>query len=243
MAINAGWALARVKWVLGVPLALIVLLLGTCELAHPTYAYRYRLTLDVELPDGEVRSGSSVVEVEQGCQLSPAAPGSYYRRVTGEATVADLGGGRLLVALLTGQFPYEPGWGEKEPTRVLARAYRVLLEPRGCRNSDLGRLERLRGARELSTYDLPRLVTFADAAAPRTVAQVDPRDLAASFGPGTRLRRATIEVTSDRVTRGDVERALPWLRGVTSYLDGRNVSSGRTLANTLTRSDFKRESL
>jgi len=241
--VNTEWALARVKWVVGIPVLAALLLLGMCEFVHPTYAYHYRLAIEVELPDGTLRSGSSVVEVEQGCQLSPAAPGSYYRRVTGEATVVDLGDGRLLVALLTGQFPYEPGWGEKEPTRVLARAYRVPLEARGCRNSDLGRLERLRGARELPTNDLPRLVTFANAAAPRTVAQVNPRDLAASFGPGTRLRRATIEVTGDWVTRGAVERALPWLREMTNYLDGRDVSSGRTLANTLTRSDFKRESL
>jgi hypothetical protein len=162
--------------------------------------------------------------------------------VTGEATVVDLEGGRLLVALLSGQFPYRPGWGDIEPTRVLAHAYGLDVEwPAGrCRNPGLGRLERQRGAREIGPHDLPRLVTFADAAKPWTVKQVDPRDLAASFGPSVRLRRATIEVTGDWPTEGAVERALPWLRGFKTYLDGLGVSAGRALANTLTTYDFKR---
>jgi hypothetical protein len=76
----------------------------------------------------------------------------------------------------------------------------------------LPKLARQRGAREIGPDDMPDLVTFADASDPCTVTKVDPRDLAASFGPRVRLRRAAVEVTGDPVTEGAIEQRLPWLR-------------------------------
>jgi hypothetical protein len=100
------------------------------------------------------------------------------------------------------------------------------------------------GPREIGPGDLPRLVTFDDASDPRTVKEVGPRDRAASFGAGMRLRRAAIEVTGDTVTEGAIERALPWLRGMNKgYLDGNNTRTSNQLANTLTALDFKRKGL
>jgi hypothetical protein len=40
------------------------------------------------------------------------------------------------------------------------------------------------------------------------VQRVDPANLAASFGPGIRLKRITVEVTDDDVTTG-IEKRLP----------------------------------
>jgi hypothetical protein len=42
------------------------------------------------------------------------------------------------------------------------------------------------------------------------VQRVDPANLAASFGPGIRLKRITVEVTDDDVTTG-IEKRLRWL--------------------------------
>jgi hypothetical protein len=165
-------------------------------------------------------------------------PGTVRLTTTGEATAVGLGDGRLLVALLTGRFPFETGWGEKEPTGLLSRVYGVPYEWTRGRNPGLGRLTRQRGPREIRPSDLPRLVTFEDVADPRSVKEVDPRDLAASFGPGVRLRRAAIEVTGDPVTEGDIERRLPWLRGMAGYLDGNRYNFSTALANVLTRPDF-----
>lgn len=203
---------------------------------HPVYAYRYRLTLEVELPDGSVRSGSSVVAVNEW-RTSPrdhSSPNVVHDSLVGEATQVDLGDGRLLVALLL-RWKRAPGqegqgWGERPPTRgsptgVLVRAYGLQgrgWEAAGPRNELLPRLARQRGAREIGPDDMPDLVTFADASDPRTVAEVDPRDLAASFGPGVRLRRTVVEVTGDPVTNGAIEQRLPWLRRM----------EGRSLAGT-----------
>jgi copper chaperone CopZ len=44
----------------------------------------------------------------------------------------------------------------------------------------------------------------------QAVQRVDPANLAASFGPGIRLKRITVEVTDDDVTTG-IEKRLRWL--------------------------------
>lgn len=242
MAINHQWALARVKWVFGIPVVTTLLLLGMCEVTDPTYAYHYRLTLEVELPDGAVRSGSSVVQVKigatKGCDF-----GHRFQRVSGEAAVVKLGDDRVLVALLPNWYFNPIGWPADGPTQVLARAYNIQLEWRANSNPGLGRLERQRGSREIGPNDLPLLVTFADSANPKTVARVDPRDLEASFGSGVRLRRATIEVTSDRVTGRVIERALPWLRGMETNLKGERYTSANDLPSVLIPLVFRRKNL
>jgi hypothetical protein len=75
---------------------------------------------------------------------------------------------------------------------------------------------------------------------------VDPRDLAASFGAGVRLRRAAIEVTGDPVTEDVIERRLPWLRDLAARggaLDGSRFSSSNELQNSLGAAAFKRRGI
>ena len=55
------------------------------------------------------------------------------------------------------------------------------------------------------------MVTFADIAAPTSVARMDPNDLAASFGEGVRLKALTLEITREGVTESVVDALLPWL--------------------------------
>jgi hypothetical protein len=54
----------------------------------------------------------------------------------------------------------------------------------------------------------PLMVTFADLADPASVALVDPNDLAATFGPGVRLKAVTLEVTDAPVMEERVEALL-----------------------------------
>lgn len=228
----------RFVWVLVALLAAVpAALAGAYFYFYPTYTYHYRLTLDVELPDGSARSGSTAVAANERRTPSWAIPPHHFRSsVTGEATPVDLGGGRLLVALLTRRTRRtdapgrgRQGRGEKSPTGVLLRVYDVRgRDWNGNRNEALSDLSRQRGAREIGPGDLPDLVTFGDAANPLTVREVSPRNLAASFGPGVRLRRAAIEVTGDPVTEGVIERRLPWLRGLTGNLAGEGIAGART---------------
>ena len=95
----------------------------------------------------------------------------------------------------------------------------------------------LKGRVELAPGDLPLLVRFRDINDPKTVERVDPNDLAASFGPGVYLKRATVEITRDPVTTGIVKR-LSWLaplrsRGASLDGDTSVARSSNALANVL----------
>lgn len=180
--------------------------------------YRYRLTVEVATPQG-VRTGSSVIEVETSVASATTipSPGAVSHRVRGQAVAVDLPGGRTLFALLRSED--DSDWA----SRVM-----FLLAPEGRnRDGDLflgtyANMLKLEGPitlprtwkpspadEERSHY--PMLVTFGDPGDPTSVQLVDPVDLAKTFGPGTALRRITVEMTDDAVTEG-IEGRLGWLR-------------------------------
>ena len=68
-----------------------------------TYEWNQKITVEVETPDG-VKSGSSVQHIRWVAGAGyPGMDGpSADSKVTGEAVVVDLGGGKYLFALLSG---------------------------------------------------------------------------------------------------------------------------------------------
>jgi hypothetical protein len=180
---------------------------------------RSRLTIVVDTPEGQ-RSGSSV------SQLTISFPGGLTRaqgwglteRLVGEAVVVDLGprgllfstferrsiltrsGGDAYNAALT-PFPQEAFRAEYPSTASADEQYVAYLDEI-CRRKPKATLK---------LEDVPALVRFGNLEDPTTVALVDPADLAASFGPGVYLKRATVEITDDPITHG-IEARLPWLR-------------------------------
>jgi len=196
-------------------LALVALVLPGCAFAEDKAPdYRYRLTVEVETPEG-VKTGSSVIEVEQSLSRSTAAPAevSVQRKVRGEAVAVDLPNGKTLFALLRSTNNVD--WASyvyvylapHEKGKPFIDQLDNVLEVTGERTlprmwPPVGFLE------ERSAY--PMLVTFSDLADPTSVAEVDPDDLAATFGEGMRLKRITVELTDDPVTSG-IRNRLSWL--------------------------------
>lgn len=182
--------------------------------------YRYKLTIEIEV-DGEIKSGSSVVEVRN--YIASGSEGGVRDAVTGEALFLDLGPDRRpLIALLTRQDQPSAsapkssrGWGFSNPTGVLSRVYGVDRAANEAIESYWARLAKSRGVKELSFSQLPTLVTFSDLGDPSSVMTVDPNELEATLGPGVKWRRATIEISDEPITRG-IEERLTWL---SSYYD------------------------
>lgn len=213
-------------------------------LHDPTPTYRYRLTVEVETPEG-LRTGSSVIEVETSVSssFSIPSPGSVHHRVRGEAVAVDLPGDRMLFALLNESdrmmFLLAPGASREAPDPFQARFDNILkLDGQIV----LPRMWPLAGhLDERSAY--PMMVTFGDLDDPISVTQVDPDDLAASFGEGVRLKRITVEMTDDPVTTGIVAR-LKWLPDTyDTMLDGNRISTIRAenrFANSLSQGAFSR---
>lgn len=163
-------------------------MLGGCGLLpDETPDDGYRLTVEVDTPDG-LKTGSSVIEV-------------------------DLGQRGVVFALLR----------SKDDVDFAARIM-FLLAPKGTLDEDpyLGRFANMLEMREpielpatqkkinpslAEMKGRPMLVTFTDLSDPTSVAEVDPDDLAPTFGKGVSLKRITVQITNDPVTTG-IEKRL-----------------------------------
>jgi hypothetical protein len=200
----------------------LVVMLSGCGSALPDY--RYRLTVEVETPEG-LKTGSSVIEVSTSTTSSTSipSPGAVRHRLNGEAVTIDLGQHGTLFALLRSDV--EVDW----PTNLLFRlAPQVRVnDENGKYDSDASfraRYEAMlqnrrpivlpKNFNNISVLrDMPArpmLVRFRDINDPTTVERVDPDALAASFGEGVKLRRVTVQLTDDPVTKG-IEKRLKWL--------------------------------
>lgn len=192
-------------------------LIGWWLTYDPTPAYRYRLTVEVETPEG-LRTGSSVIEVETSVasSFSIPSPGLVSHRVRGEAVAVDLPGGRTLFALLRSENDID--WASRVMFMLAPEAPKTASDPFQARFDNMLKLKRsivlprtwppVAHLPESSAY--PMLVTFDNLADPSSVEQVDPSDFAASFGEGVRLKRITVQLTDDPVTK-DIVGRLPWL--------------------------------
>ncbi len=234
----------------------VVALVGLWWWSFPSATVRYRLTYEVEV-DGKVHSSSSVVQagMYDGFMCGGMGSGGHpCWSFTGEAVAVDLGARGVLFSLLAG--PSKPR-GTPPPTQRMwlpASAHvqflpvyvmlRAGLFPTDSPRKDnrIGHwlfAEKLRTTVDLVPYEIPELVRFRDLTDPTTAEIVDPGDLAASFGSGVRLVRATITYVSagtwpltvfglggEPITRGIEARMPGILAGVEKYnrmvIDPRN---------------------
>lgn len=209
----------------------LAVLLTACGLVKSYEPFRYRLTVEVDTPQG-LRTGSSVIEVTAG-EVGTTLGGANSE-ARGEAVAVDLPGGQTLFALLKGDAetynfpaqvmylvtPFERG-DKPEGFGPLLEAVRA--------NRKVNVVPRMRPAffpqtdPPISAY--PMMVRFRDIADPTTVERVDPDDLAASFGDGVKLRRITVQLAEEPVTRS-LSRRLPWLSNLEQFrTDPNNVFS------------------
>lgn len=192
-----------------------VAVLSGCYRALPTY--RYRLTVDVETPDGP-RSGSSVIEIrttDKGRGFPGPEAGGVDQSIKGEAVPVEIAPGVTLFALLTQRG--EEQWAAYLMPRL--NRDRDKIEPLEDwlnalkRRTDPMVLPFMRPPRPPEKGDRrlwPMLVTFRNNADPRSVLEVDPNDAVATLGHGVKITRITAQITADPVTH-QMKKYLPWI--------------------------------
>ena len=193
-----------------ITMSAVACILSLAACAVSTDPYRFAMTVEVETPDG-IRTGYSVYEVKVSRTVVLLPDGAKRDwSVMGEAVAVDLPNGQTLYALLR----TDAHFGD------MAGLSMATLHPdfRGTGYDVVGVAEELSPGRYLGPSQVvrenyPMLVTFANESDPTSVALVDPDDLAATFGEGVSLRRITLELTDDPVTRG-IEERLGWLDNV-----------------------------
>jgi len=188
------------RWVI---CAAALLLAGCIE----KYAYQYRVTVEVETPQG-LRSGSSIWETTawEGSGIPDTA---IRTREKGEAVVVDLPSGTLFALLRDPELGYDYATGLVEGHLSMHPSPGVGMGKDWKENRRL--IAKARPAFELYPDEYPLLVRFLDPRDPASVEQVSPNVLAASFGEGVKLRRITVAVTGDKVEIGSIRDRLPWL--------------------------------
>lgn len=197
---------------------IVVGVVGYWKLAFPTYAVRYRMTLQAEV-DGRPVTGSGVIEVDYDIHPSWLVDllGNtlFEAHVKGEAIPLDLGPKGVLFATMAYRFRPPPAVAGTifDYTGVLFTQWPV-FEKRGYTAVDVLRTIRqigaLSGSRDLPLDHTPIFVRFRNISDPSTIEEVDPTNLSASFGPGVKLDRVTLTITHDPVTRG-ISKNLPWI--------------------------------
>ena len=196
----------------GVIIALpVVLLIGGFVVATIyshwfTYVHHFRLTVEIETPEG-VKSASSVLKavyvespkwVPQNTSLSSG--------LHGEAVFVDLGGGKNVVALLALGANGEVWMGPDLAARALrGEGPEKILNSFWYRDAP-----HWTGSAELKGDLLPTLATFASPTKPETARIIRPNQLESELGPSYRLRRIWIEMTSDGISQL-LHTALEWL--------------------------------
>jgi hypothetical protein len=190
--------------------ALIVLALITLvpvvgwKLMYPTFTYRYRLTIEAEV-DGQVRQGSSVIEVS--FQKNPAiAQIPWSPRMVGQAAAVDLGSKGVLVWL--------PGGGKNVSAPFLfLRAYPRYQSRPASFPPDRAGLREV-AATPLHTFlqagNLPGFAWLPDRNDRTSAKPVYPKQLPWDVAPEIRILSVQIEKTDAPLTR-NLAQLLPWL--------------------------------
>jgi hypothetical protein len=193
------------------------------RLAYPALVYRFRITVNVETPQG-LKTGLSVLEVRH--RSYPAWTtldnNTGETTLTGEAVFVDLGSnpdGRPLnvVALLARGQRVEDVDFYLVPGVAFAPHGKHFGTPREVSELPVGTRAELQGNL------IPTLVSFSNPSDPNTARVVSPDDFRSVFGPGFSLHSAEIEIVprgtwpltffgigGTQVIRG-IERSLPFL--------------------------------
>ncbi|MDR3464766.1 MAG: hypothetical protein P4M07_02355 [Xanthobacteraceae bacterium] len=137
----------------------------------------------------------------------------------GEAVVVDLGPRGLLFVTLAAERALRSGGTGMYNAALVPFAQKNFRGEVGkgfCSKDGfaayLDEVQRKKPRGDLPFEQLPVLVRFRDTSDPSSVEQVNPFDLAKSFGSGVRLKQVFIEITDDPLTK-EIENRLPWLAG------------------------------
>jgi len=194
------------------PVALLAALFIGDQIRINRPGHKYRLTLEVETPEG-IKAGSGVVSVHPDRGYSRHG----HTSTRGDAVFVDLGGGKNLVALLA---HIDRALDLDDINYLALRAYRA-----DGRNVSFNEMNRVSGAAPVTGALIPILLTFTDPQDPATARTVPSQEMATALGGGFRLRAIRAEVVpnglwpldyggplGEPVTRG-IESKLPWLKG------------------------------
>ena len=196
---------------LGIPVAIVLWVIGILWLNFYDIHVRYRLT--VEVKDGDqIKTGSSVIDASYNVQpdWTWSGPHTYDPRVVGYAPTVDLGEKGLLFLTFDQS---QTQFYRRERSKQIPCQFGVIgclpfaaynksgvWSNAGDEKSRLDELLRQSGPHDVPIAMLPKFARFRDINEPLSSMSVAPENLSASLGPGVELSRVTLQITDDPVT-------------------------------------------
>ena len=187
--------------------ALGALFISGCK-QYPKHVYRFKLTVEVETPEG-LRSGYSVYEITANDRqkiLPDEAARAWSTR--GEAVAVDIAPGKTLFALLKTKAHHGDMASLSMQTLLPDWNYDVVGSAERIANR-----QGITSPAKVKPELYPIMVTFRDNNDPTSIEMVDPEKIEASFGVGANLKSITAEVTDEQVNLSIADK-LSWFRTV-----------------------------
>lgn len=170
-----------------------------------TERYRYKMTVEVETPQGP-RSGYAVREIV--IRTPPSIPMLGEHRtgfgVIGEAVAVDIAPGKVLFALMTGANGSHDYAG-----RDVNFMFKELTSGKKGDAIELWP-KKPTTRRPIIAEPMPILVTFRDVSDPTTAEHVEPGALEQTFGPGVILKKIEVSLVDQAITTG-IDKRLNWI--------------------------------
>ena len=177
---------------------------------YPSYTYRYRMTVEVETPEG-VKTGSSVIEVHTE-QFNSWNIGGYTGNTTtkGEGVIVELDKDKTLFVhyydadhILSDILQYVfPMLGVDEKAKKTAFHIYNIREIRKY----YGTLKNSKG--EVSEKKFPTMLAVINKDNQDDIRMVNSENMEEVFGEGIKLKRVVIEMTQNAVTKNPLNSIL-----------------------------------
>lgn len=195
--------------------------------SYPSYSHRYRLTVEVEI-EKTIYASSSVIEVNWRRQ--PQFPGPevprWASRISGQAALVDLGSFGLILAALrpveVARAPRSEGADYLAIKAFNAHQRKPNVSGVPITAEVLRATSAAKGSAVLDRSNQPQLIWLSNTHDPSTARPVAPEDFATLIHPSAKLRRITIEITTDALS-ADLQQKLPWLAALREQQRGRGI--------------------
>jgi hypothetical protein len=181
-----------------------VFLLSGCIDYFLPYALRYKITVEIETPEG-IKTGSAVWEIRVWRNLVGVLPeaNEVTYKISGEAAIVDLGDNKIVLAL--------PNYFRFLDAFSISRKNKASLS--SLKQLQLGEEREI----EFNNYSL---ILFSDKNNPRSIATLTDKNIDNKLGTNLKIRKIRMTITDEAITWGEVRRHLKWF-------DTQRISLGR----------------
>ena len=198
----------------------------------PDYAWNQKITLVVDTPDG-IKTGSAITRVEWKQNHFFKDGGNWWRKVYGEATYVDLGGGRYLFATI----------GESSTSTMAIRTLQPGYPRRWSFEDFYEEFTSLKKPLVIPEDKYPLLVTFGNINEPESVMQITSNTIRDIIGENISIKTIIVEETIESETYDNLPKSMNWIKKFyNKRLDGQrfgNLNSENKFANSISSGAFR----